>query len=154
MTNLETLAQKQSRATAHARALVKAVTWRVIGTIDTFIWAVFITHHPFAAAKIAGTETFTKIFLFYIHERLWRLFRWAPNSHARSLIKAFTWRVIGSMDTFVLSLIFTGKLTDAFSIAGGEAISKIILYYVHERVWRRVRWGRLEEAAQAAAAPA
>jgi uncharacterized membrane protein len=41
-------------------------------------------------------------------------------------------------------MIFTHNATYAVSIASAEALTKIALYYVHERVWRRVRWGRLQ----------
>jgi uncharacterized membrane protein len=130
----------------HARAFVKAVTWRITGTIDTFIWSLLVTHKPVSAGAIASMETFTKIFLFYIHERLWRLIRVAPDSHLRSLAKAVSWRLVGSTDTFILSMIVTGDAKLAISIASIEAVSKIALFYVHERVWRRIAWGRLEAA--------
>jgi uncharacterized membrane protein len=129
---------------SHARALAKGVTWRAIGTLDTFLWSWLITHEPIKAGAIASTEIFTKVALFYLHERLWRVFKFAPNSHMRSLAKAVSWRVIGSLDTFILSLIFTGNGKYAVSIASAEALTKIALYYVHERAWRKVRWGRLE----------
>jgi uncharacterized membrane protein len=129
---------------SHARAFAKAVSWRIVGTIDTFIWSMLITHHLGAAGAIASTETVTKIGLFYLHERLWRLILWAPNSHIRSFVKAVSWRFVGSLDTFFLSLIFTHSARYAVSIASAEAVTKILLFYVHERIWRRVAWGRLE----------
>ena len=130
-----------------ARSLAKAVSWRIIGTLDTFIWSLLITKQAIAAGSIASTETVTKIGLFYLHERAWRLFVWAPHSHARSLAKAVSWRFIGSLDTFILSMIFTGRLRYAVSIASAEALTKIVLFYLHERAWRMIRWGRLEEPA-------
>jgi uncharacterized membrane protein len=130
---------------SHARALAKGVTWRIIGTLDTFLWSWLITHQPVSAGAIAGTEVFTKIGLFYLHERLWRLILWSPNGHLRSLIKAISWRLVGSLDTFILSLIFTGSARYAVSIATAEALTKIVLYYLHERSWRMIAWGRLEE---------
>jgi uncharacterized membrane protein len=69
------------------------------------------------------------------------LFR-APESHPRSLLKAVSWRILGSIDTFVLSLLFTHKPFLAASIAGTETITKILLYYFHERAWAGVHWGR------------
>ena len=129
---------------SHARAVVKGVTWRVIGTIDTFLWSWLITHEAVKAGSIASTEVFTKIGLFYLHERVWRVLKFAPNSHIRSLVKAVSWRIVGSADTFILSLIFTGSGKYAISIATTEALTKIALYYVHERAWRRISWGRLE----------
>ncbi len=140
---------------SHARALVKAVTWRAIGTADTFLWSWLITHEPVSAASIAATEVLTKIVLFYLHERLWRLIRVAPNSRWRSLTKAFSWRFVGSLDTFILSMIFTGSAKYAVSIATAEALTKIVLYYLHERGWRMIKWGRLEDKpAEDKAAPA
>jgi len=140
------LAAKIGGVDSHGRALAKAVSWRVIGTLDTFIWSWLITGHASWASAIAATEIATKILLFYLHERAWRLIRWAPHAHLRSLIKAVSWRFFGSLDTFVLSLIFTGSAKYAVSIATAEALTKIALYYVHERAWRRVKWGRLEAA--------
>ena len=133
-----------ARVDSHARALSKAVTWRLVGTLDTFVWSLLITHHAAAAGKIAGLEVFTKIGLFYLHERLWRLLTWAPNSHARSLTKAIAWRFVGGLDTFILSYLVTGSGRYAVSIMTVEALTKIGLYYLHERAWRLVRWGRLE----------
>jgi uncharacterized membrane protein len=52
------------------------------------------------------------------------------DSHSRSIVKAVSWRVTGIVDTFVLSFIFTGSVKVAGSIAGSEAITKMILYYV------------------------
>ena len=130
----------------HGRAIAKAVSWRIIGTLDTFLWSWLITKQAFTAGSIASAETLTKIALYYVHERLWRLFPWAPDSHIRSLVKAISWRFVGSLDTFMLTLLFTGKLKYAVTIATAEAMTKIVLYYLHERVWRMVRWGRLEQA--------
>jgi uncharacterized membrane protein len=136
----------------HGRALAKAVSWRAVGTADTFLWSWLITGHPAAAGAIASLETFTKIALFYLHERLWRLVGWAPNARLRSVAKAVSWRLVGSIDTFGLSLLVTGNVRHAASIASVEALTKIGLYYLHERVWRRIAWGRLE-AAEAATGP-
>jgi uncharacterized membrane protein len=64
------------------------------------------------------------------------------DSHFRSLVKAVSWRITGSIDTFVLSLIFTGSVKVAGSIAGAEAVTKMILYYLHERAWSAIRWNQ------------
>jgi len=64
------------------------------------------------------------------------------EGHHRSLVKAVTWRIGGSVDTFVISYIITGRTTLAGSIAATELFTKIALYYCHERVWAIVPWGR------------
>lgn len=63
------------------------------------------------------------------------------ESHARSLIKGITWRIVGTLDTMVISYIVTGNWTFAFSIASIEVISKLILYYFHERAWQLIPRG-------------
>ncbi|MDA9398590.1 DUF2061 domain-containing protein [Bradyrhizobium yuanmingense] len=62
------------------------------------------------------------------------------ESHFRSMVKAVSWRITGSFDTFVLSFIFTGSVKVAGSIADAEAVTKMILYYLHERAWSVIRW--------------
>jgi uncharacterized membrane protein len=63
-------------------------------------------------------------------------------SHSRSFVKAVTWRTTGTIDTFILSYLITGKAKLALAISGMEIFTKIFLYYVHERIWNRVKWGR------------
>jgi uncharacterized membrane protein len=60
----------------------------------------------------------------------------------RSVIKAVSWRITGSIDTFVLSYIITGEFSYASAISGTEFLTKIILYYFHERAWNLMIWGK------------
>lgn len=68
------------------------------------------------------------------------LFR-GREAHSRSMVKAATWRALGSIDTFLLSWLFTGNPKAAGAIASTEVITKILLYYAHERAWSHVIWG-------------
>lgn len=68
------------------------------------------------------------------------LFR-SHEAHTRSLIKAISWRTVGSIDTFMLGWLFTGKPAIAGAIASTEVITKMILYYLHERAWTSIDWG-------------
>lgn len=63
----------------------------------------------------------------------------------RSLIKATSWRILGTMDTIVVSYLVTGRIKMAISIGGVELFTKIVLYYGHERLWNRISLGRLRE---------
>jgi uncharacterized membrane protein len=63
------------------------------------------------------------------------------EAHSRSLAKAVSWRITGTIDTFVISFIITGRITLAGSIAGTELLTKILLYYFHERIWAAIPWG-------------
>lgn len=61
---------------------------------------------------------------------------------SRSVLKSISWRIIGTLDTILISYIITGKLAFALSIGGIELVTKMVLYVVHERVWNTVKWGR------------
>ena len=64
------------------------------------------------------------------------------DSGQRSLAKAVSWRITGTADTFVISWVITGHLMMATGIAVTEIVTKIALYWLHERVWNRITWGR------------
>jgi len=63
--------------------------------------------------------------------------------HRRTIAKTLTWRVLASLDTFVISWIITGNVWAGLSIASIEVITKLIFYYVHERAWSHIDWGLL-----------
>ena len=64
------------------------------------------------------------------------------DTNLRSLLKAVSWRLTGSIDTFIVSFLITGELTVASGIAGIEVFTKIVLFWFHERLWAKIRWGR------------
>jgi len=68
------------------------------------------------------------------------------DQHYRSIVKAVSWRVTGSVDTMVITFLITGKWTFALAVSGVELFTKIGLYYVHERVWEKLSFGRVKEA--------
>ena len=63
------------------------------------------------------------------------------EAHSRSLAKATSWRILGSLDTFLLSWLFTSSVKAAGAIATTEVITKMFLYYFHERAWSSIKWG-------------
>lgn len=70
-----------------------------------------------------------------------------PNkeSHLRSILKGVTWRVLGTLDTMIISYLITGNWKFALSIGGIEVISKLVLYYLHERAWQLVPRGTVRK---------
>lgn len=60
----------------------------------------------------------------------------------RSILKAISWRVTGSLDTMLVSFIITGNIKIAASIGVFEIITKTALYYFHERLWDKIKFGR------------
>jgi len=77
-----------------------------------------------------------------IANKLARNYKEQQESHRRSLTKAVTWRMTGTLDTFIVSLLLTGEPKVALSIASVEFFTKIFLYYLHERVWNKIKWGK------------
>lgn len=53
----------------------------------------------------------------------------------RHIAKTITWRIIGTIDTILLSWLITGQLKMGLAIGGVEVITKMILYFLHERAW-------------------
>ncbi len=70
------------------------------------------------------------------------MFLAAREGHHRSVAKAISWRLTGSIDTLLLSYLITKNLVFASSIASAETITKIVLFYAHERAWTAIPWGR------------
>lgn len=129
----------------HTRSLVKGITWRITGTVDTIVISWLITGNIPAALKIGAVEVITKIFLFYVHERVWGRINWGrkeKDSHRRSFVKGISWRVTGTVDTIIISWFITGHFPNALKIGGIEVATKLILYYLHERLWMNIRWGK------------
>ncbi len=60
----------------------------------------------------------------------------------RSLLKTISWRIIGTLDTILISWAITGALSLAFSIGFVELVTKMVLYFFHERAWNKINWGR------------
>ena len=61
------------------------------------------------------------------------------DSNLKSLAKTISWRVVGTIDTMIVSYFITGETAMALSIGSVEVVSKMILYYLHERVWSGVK---------------
>lgn len=62
---------------------------------------------------------------------------------SRSLMKAISWRATGTLDTIVISYFITGQVKWALSIGFVELFTKIVLFFVHERIWNRLSFGRI-----------
>lgn len=66
----------------------------------------------------------------------------APDRQ-RHLLKTISWRAIGTLDTLLITWLITGSLEIGAAVGGTEVITKMLLYYAHERVWYRyIRIGR------------
>lgn len=126
--------------------------------------------------KIGGTEVFTKIALYYLHERIWlklnigrtKVFLknnetppidadtespepiysdkgqtfYYEDKHWRSVVKGVSWRIVGTIDTIIIAMFWTGDYSKALKIGFTEVFTKVFLFYLHERVWQKVKWNK------------
>lgn len=133
---------------SYKRHIAKTITWRFIGTIDTIILSWIITGNPFIGFKLGIAEITTKSILYYLHERVWYKINLTKEgvtleSRKRHLLKTITWRLFGTLDTMVLAWIISGDPMAALQIGLVEIVTKMVLYYLHERVWYKVNYGLL-----------
>jgi uncharacterized membrane protein len=64
------------------------------------------------------------------------------EAHKRTVAKAISWRVIATLTTMTIVFLFTRKFILTLGIGGAEVLSKIIFYYLHERAWQIISWGK------------
>ena len=160
----------------HSRSIFKGISWRIIGTLDTIFLSWLFTGQIKDALKIGSTEVFTKIVLYYLHERVWlklnigrekvylkqneippideetqeleEVFHaektdyYFEDKHWRSVIKGISWRIVGTLDTIVIATLWTGDFTKALKIGFTEVFTKVFLFYLHERVWQKIKWSK------------
>jgi adenylylsulfate kinase len=68
------------------------------------------------------------------------------ETRTRSLAKAISWRIFATLTTILLVFAFTGNLAVSEGVGITELVSKIVIYYVHERVWNVLRFGKVQRA--------
>ena len=62
-------------------------------------------------------------------------------SYKRHVMKTITWRLIGTIDTILIGWFVSGDPLIGLSIGSIEVITKMILYFIHERVWYKIKFG-------------
>ncbi len=154
---------------AMKRTVAKAISWRTVGTLDTLLLSYLLITYlgPLfglessgeealqQASYIAITEVVTKIVFYFLHERFWAWWGWGVSvvngkrkeTLRRTSTKTATWRTIASLDTMVLAWFFTGNIATAVSIGSLEIVTKLILYFIHERIWARFQFGIVHQPA-------
>ncbi|NND34083.1 MAG: DUF2061 domain-containing protein [Saprospiraceae bacterium] len=78
------MTEKSELRESHLRSVLKGVTWRIIATSTTVAIAYFITGEIGDALKIGAIEFVGKVFIYYLHERLWQM---VPRGRIRSIVK-------------------------------------------------------------------
>lgn len=131
---------------SHKRHILKTLTWRVVGTVDTMVLSWIISVDPMVGLKIGAAEVVTKMLLYYFHERVWFKLNISKdglnlNSTKRHILKTISYRFFGTLDTMLLAWIISGNPITGLQIGVAEVLTKMLLYYLHERVWYKIHFG-------------
>jgi uncharacterized membrane protein len=98
------------------------------------VWVCF-SGMLFITAFTINLSSLLMLFICYIY--LNKCMKYKKRAHIISFCKTCTWRVVASLDTFILSWFITGSVTAGASIASLEVLTKMFLYYAHERQWEK-----------------
>ena len=64
------------------------------------------------------------------------------ETNTRSIVKGISWRVVATSTTIIIVYVFFGRLDLAIAAGLIETVLKVVLYWLHERVWFKIHWGR------------
>ena len=65
------------------------------------------------------------------------------ESHKRSIAKTISWRIVATIITTFVVYVSTGKLNFALGIGFADTIIKFAIYFIHERIWNKINFGRI-----------
>jgi uncharacterized membrane protein len=135
----------------HIRTVTKTVVYRVLSVIAIILLSLaFGASDAVAGALGLGAVVFGSI-AYYIHDRVWLRFAWLASnnneSQLRSLIKSVTYRLIAMGIAFAMAKLF---LTSSNSSAAAFTITQMainfVLFFVVERVFNLIAWGKVDDA--------
>ena len=141
------------------RHIAKSITWRVIATSTTVGVALFVQNKQEDALPTFGILAFfdvvLKLLIYYFHERFWFNLNIQWDHKVRHVVKAFSWRIIASLTTFIIVIILfrdqENTIEKGLLIAVFEFFLKMIFYYGHEEAWYRIHLGLDNRAAKKSA---
>ena len=133
------------------RSIVKALTWRIVGTTSLVVLVYIYTGELDVSLYLGAADIISNIILYYLHERIWTYIKWGKKevalinyeTHSRSIAKAFSWRILATSYLVVLSLLITDETVFvATQIAVIDALANLVEYYIHERIWNKIKAGK------------
>ena len=136
----------------HPRTIIKTISWRILLTISHFINGLIVTGSIAIGLKIAGWSLVINSGLYWLHERIWNWVQWNKkpsdnlffqDGHPRTTTKMLTWRAIVNFSNFFVPYFMTGSWGKAGAFFTIAIIVNMSLFYIHERIWNRVKWGKV-----------
>lgn len=135
----------------HARSIAKTCTVRVCFTLSHIFNGWLVTGELMKGITIASFAVVINMLLFWLHERTWNWVQWNRkprdtmmfvDGHPRTISKSVTWRVLITINNFMIPFLTTGSWQTALAFLTVATLLNTIVYYVHERTWNLVKWGK------------
>lgn len=133
------------------RTTIKMIDWRILMTASHTINGFFVSGSWTTGLQIAGIALILNSLLYFLHERAWNWTQWNKKpedavlfyeGNSRSLIKIVTWIAVIIGSNFFIPFILTGSFGVAAMYVGVATVVNQIIYFVHERIWNRITWGK------------
>ena len=136
---------------SHPRSVAKTLTVRVCFTLSHILNGYIVTGSWMTGVTIASFAVLINMLLFWGHERVWNWVQWNRkpqdnmffvDGHPRTISKSVAWRAIITLNNFLIPFITTGSWKAALAFLTVATFLNIVVYYLHERAWNLVKWGK------------
>lgn len=132
----------------HARTIAKAVTFRIQTIILHWVITYLFTGSSHTATQMVAIITTVNMFYYWLQERYFARipFGWAGTDlKRRSFIKAVLYKIFSLVVSFAVGYVVLGNLESATLLTLYKHITALVDFYLFERIWNRIKWGRSNE---------
>lgn len=124
------------RVKSHRISMLKSLVWRALSIFILVAVTYFFTRKWITTTQITIAHNLSFIMIFYLHERLWLLFK-KEIGKWRNVLKSFTYEIILGMGIGgLIVFVFTGEWSKVTQITGTYTAIKLIMYYFYDRKWK------------------
>ena len=132
------------------RSITKMITYKLSVLIEGSLVTYLITGNLELSILLQSTKQFIMLFAYYFHERIWDKISWGRNindedSNKRSISKMISYKILIIIIGLSVTYALTGDLTLTLLITASKNITSAIVYYIHERIWAKSKWGMIEK---------
>jgi hypothetical protein len=133
------------------RSIAKTLTLRILVSFSHLINGFIVSGSWIIGSQILGIAAVANMILHWAHERAWNRAQWNRqpkdnllflDGQPRTISKSITWRILITINNFMIPFIVTGSWKAAAAFLTIATIINVVLYYAHERVWNKVNWGK------------
>ena len=128
------------------RTFIKTLSYRILSVLTVLILSLVLDYGAGFGLKFIIITMTVGFALFFIHERVWNMFSLfkvdGEDTKKRSLIKTVSWRIMSFVALFIVGMVLGLSSENALIWTIANNLAFIIVHYLHERLWNRIKWGR------------